>query len=241
MIVERFTTFGEAAAAKSALEAAGIGADVYDEFIASYDWRMADGIGGMKIAVSPEDFDEAADILDFEAQLAPEGVEPEARAEAPALEESDAEADATLRCPECGSDAVSRIPRVLIFGFLSLAFIGAGIALGEWGLGAAGVMAMALVALATPSHRCTSCGERWTPSRTERGEAPIEPAALSELHCPHCGSTELHHIDYRRLKVWSMVSFFLLLTPAFVLVWLFLPKWECDTCHRSSYIPNRSI
>lgn len=227
MIVERFSTFGEAAAARSALEAAGIGADVYDEYIVSYDWRMGNGVGGVKVAVSPEDFEEAADILDFEAQPAPEAVAPDAGVSPDVAEE------ATLRCPECDSDAVTRIPRMMIFGVLSLAFLGAGVALGELQLGLAGVMAMALVALATPSHRCTACGERFTPAAAPEREPRIEPVVLPEVHCPHCGSTELHRIAYVRLKGWSMLLS--PLSPLFLLVWLVLPKWECDTCHRTSW------
>lgn len=226
MIVERFSTFGEAAVARSALEAAGIGADVYDEYFVSYDWRFSNGLGGVKVAVSPEDFDEAADILDFEAQPAPETVEPLAEGAPDAVDE------VTLRCPECESDAVTRIPRVLIFGALSLACIGVGVALGELALGLAGVMAMALVALFTPSHRCTSCGERFTPPSAEREEPRIEAVILPDVHCPYCGSAELHRVYYRRLKAASM--FFAPLFVPLFLVWLLLPKWKCDTCHRTS-------
>src|SRR5258706_11983954 len=183
MIVERFSTVGEAAAAKTALDAAGIGADLYDEYFIGLDWRYSNGLGGVKVAVSPEDFEEAADILDFEAQPAPDAVEPLLEPELSAAEPS------TLLCPECGSDAVSRIPRLMLFGLIALIFLGVGYVLNQVELALAGVAATVLIALVAPSHRCTSCGERWTPPFTEKAEPPLEAVVVPDEHCPHCASS----------------------------------------------------
>ena len=54
----------EAELAKGALEAAGIECFLFDDNMVRMDWFYANGIGGVKLRVDPENVDEANRILD---------------------------------------------------------------------------------------------------------------------------------------------------------------------------------
>jgi DNA-directed RNA polymerase subunit RPC12/RpoP len=83
--------------------------------------------------------------------------------------------------------------------------------------------------MATPSHRCSTCGKTFSAESRNVDESPL-PQDLIEEQCPHCGSTEIHRLYHRRLKVLTM---FALLTVLVVPLSLF-PKYVCDNCGRKS-------
>ena len=222
-IVSQFSTVGEAEAARSALEGAGIDVEVLDEQIVTVDWLYSNAVGGVKLLVRDGDIDEAEKILSTLAVEAADAEAEPARAAEPAEE--------PVHCPWCRSTDVARIPRLRFLFFFALIFLGVGTAVHQPALALAGVAVAAIVLAVVPTHRCTSCGRRWTRAR------PFEPVAaaplpivadLIERRCPRCGSPEFHRIAHRRLRAVP-----LLWEPAIVFVvpiWLFLPKYECDNC-----------
>ena len=181
----------------------------------------SNAVGGIKVVVREEDYDAAADILDFPAEETAEAAE---------------EAEAPLRavkphCPSCGLTTIAGIPKLRIFGLLAVMLYGVGLAVGQLSLIACTLAAIALALMATPSHRCWSCGERFSPEdRRNVDESPL-PQDLVEKQCPHCGSTEMNRLYYRRLKAATM---FQLLT-IFVIPLSLFPRYVCDNCGRKSY------
>ena len=130
-----YTTVGEAEAARSALEAAGIEAEVADENTISVDWLYSQAVGGVKVRVPEESLAEAAEVLANAAQ----DVEPG----------GDTEAAATERhCPRCGSrEYYHVIWRRLRAASLLFSF---------------GFFLIAPVWLLLPKWKCDSCGlRRW--------------------------------------------------------------------------------
>jgi hypothetical protein len=110
--VASFTTVGEAEAARSALDAAGIDTVLADERIIGVQWLYSQALGGVKVLVPAEDGEEALGILTGTAAEATEedsepegeerwsGVEGDSRGlHAPPPTPSDT---AGLRCPRCG-------------------------------------------------------------------------------------------------------------------------------------------
>ena len=91
--VATYATVGEAEAALSALDAAGIEAFVADENTISVDWMYSQAIGGVKVLVNEEDLDEAREVLASTAE--PEEANPVTEAE--------------VRCPRCGSNEFYRV------------------------------------------------------------------------------------------------------------------------------------
>src|ERR1051326_3218410 len=92
VMVRSFRDLPEALLAKGSLDSAGIEAFLADDNIVRMDWFWSNLIGGVKLMVSPEDFDEATAILD---QPIPETIEtPEGEYDQP-------------HCPQCGSLDVS--------------------------------------------------------------------------------------------------------------------------------------
>ena len=73
----------EAYLAKTRLEASGINAAVRDDITVSLNWMLSNAIGGVKVDVEDEDFDQAREVLALPKVAA-----------------------GLLRCPHCGSDEV---------------------------------------------------------------------------------------------------------------------------------------
>jgi hypothetical protein len=219
-LAARFITIGEAEAAVSALDAAGIETHMVDGNIIGIDWQMAQAVGGVKILVRDEDLQRASEILSLHA------VDPviEPIAEAPV------EPEPPVVCPECGSSDFIFVPRFRIFLLIGALFLGVGAAVNQDLLAVTALVAVAAGVLLMPSARCRKCLHRWTPeAREERVEAPLPQASDTiETPCPRCGSYEVYQINDRRLKAWP-----LLFSPAIFAViplWLFSPKRQCEHC-----------
>lgn len=229
-IAARFGTLGEAEAARSALEAAGIESRVSDENMIAVDWLYANAIGGVKLLVAEEDLDEAAEVLS--------NIAGETNADVPPQETTFENEDTrATQCPSCGSDAVQRIPRLKLFVALSIVGFGLGVAVSQPVLAMSTIAASALIAAVTPSHRCRQCAERWyasdAPVRQPDPPAPL-PSDTVDAHCPKCGSVEYHRLIHRRLRASALFMTFI--APLIVLIplWLVAPKWQCDSCgHRA--------
>lgn len=231
-IVARFTSVGEAESARSALDAAGIEARVQDENMVAVDWLMSQAVGGVKLLVPAEEREAAAEVLSAAAQHdATFAAEELSGWEASASEAEPAVRKTAEACPACGSADVQPIPRLKIFAAVSVIAICAGAAAGQMALSFTAIAVVGFVVAMLPSHRCNACGEKWTPDV----EAPAEPfgplpeaAENLDPHCPRCGSSEYHHVTYRRFGAASLLFslWALLLLP----VWLLLPKWKCDSC-----------
>lgn len=87
-------TLGEAEAAISALEAAGIECTLVDENIVAVQWFDANAVGWIKVVVADEDVDRATEVLSTQAEV----------------EEAPVEADvAEPRCPRCGLPELHRV------------------------------------------------------------------------------------------------------------------------------------
>jgi len=175
----------------------------------------------VKVVIREVDFDAAADILDFPAEETEEPAE-EAEAAPPAVQP---------HCPSSGLTTIVRIPKLRIFGGLAVVLYGVGLAVGQLSLAVGALAIIGIVLMATPSHRCTSCGERFSwEGRTNVDESPL-PQDLIEEPCPYCGSTEIHRLYHRRLKALTM---FQLLNILVIPLSLF-PRRRCDNCGRRSY------
>ncbi len=219
-VAARFMTTGEAEAAASALDAAGIECEVADENLISVNWEMAQAIGGVKILVRDEDVERATEIISMPAvEQTIEPVIPPMEVEQPAV------------CPQCGSPDYQLVPRFRLFLLIAAVFVGIGVAVDQTLLAATGLVAVAVGVMLMPSARCTRCLHRWTPppSREQDVEAPPpQPVDMVEERCPRCGSFEVYRINDRRLKTWP-----LLFSPsifAVLPIWLFSHKRQCESC-----------
>jgi DNA-directed RNA polymerase subunit RPC12/RpoP len=232
VIVGRYSTIGEAGIARSALAAAGIDAAAVDEQMVGINWLYSDAIGGVKLLVHERDGQRAESVLlgldeGFDGSL-PESAIAEA---APLADGAGSEETERLRCPDCGSAEVARTPRLRLFLFLALAGSAAGLAVGQTGLGLTAAAVAALVIGMLPTHRCASCGERWSPTPKAPPAVDYTPPELSdtlENPCPRCGSIDFYRIDWRRLKAIPLLVKFtaLIVFP----LWLVLPEWRCEEC-----------
>jgi predicted RNA-binding Zn-ribbon protein involved in translation (DUF1610 family) len=181
----------------------------------------SNAVGGIKVVVREEDYDDAADILDFPAEESSETAEP-----TPPIEATETiEGDESPRCPACGLATITALPKMRVFVALAVLVAAVGIAVKQLDLAAVAVAAIALVVAATPRHRCTSCGEAFSWEAPRVAESPL-PQDLVEEHCPRCGSPEIHRINYRRFKSLTLFQ------PLFLLaaLWPFLPSRKCDNC-----------
>ena len=219
-IVERFTTLGEAEAAVTALDAGGIEVTLFDDEFVAVNWMISNAVGGVKVVIREEDYDAAADILDFAAEEAQEpdeeAVEPPPSTEVP-------------RCPACGLDTITTLRKLPMFFVLAALLYGVGLAVNRPALAGAAIIVLAIVLMAAPRHRCTSCGEAFTWQNADESTLPPD---LSGEQCPRCGSPGVHRIYYRRIKA---LALFQPLTLFVLAVWPFLPKRACDACGRKSY------
>ena len=151
--IAAFRSTGEAEAARSALDAAGIYAYLIDAELVRLNWLYTQAIGGIKVVVRYEDSDRALDVL---KGLWPESTEP------PATEEMIvAEPAAPPSCPECGSKNAQKLPRVMIFLFVSVVLLGAGVALGHQELFVLAIIVIGVVLMFAPTFRCADCAARW--------------------------------------------------------------------------------
>ena len=238
-VIASFTTVGEAEAARSALDAAGIPCRIGDENTISIDWLYSNALGGVKLLVDEEDRDDALEVL----RQTPEDAPPELAENAEELEEDEPfgveepAQEVRLDCPACGSTAQRRIPRFKLFAVLSVVAIGVGTAAEEPGLTLGLIAAIAGALAFTPPVRCANCGERLSADApAQRVEhVPLPDAEdVAEVRCARCGSGEVHRVTWRRFGASSMLPF----VPLFFLApfWILLPKWKCDNCGRRTWL-----
>lgn len=227
-VVAYFNTLGEAASARSALAAAGVDARVANENMIAVDWLYANAVGGVRLLVQDEDREVAEAVL-----AAPPSLPSEFDEEATVAEIEEPVPDEVLRCPDCGSQDVKRVPRGMIFIALSVLVGGVAFAVSQPEMAMIGIVVAGLLTAFTPTHRCASCSERWSPDLAEEttddapGPGP-EPHELVEDRCPRCGSADFYNIHYRRLKAIPLM--FSATVIAIVPIWFFLPKKRCQNC-----------
>jgi predicted RNA-binding Zn-ribbon protein involved in translation (DUF1610 family) len=225
-IIEQFTSIGEAEAAATALDAAGIDIALFDDEIVRIDWLYSNAVGGVKIIVRDEDYDTAADVLDFPAEDVQEssGDVPSE----PASDTAEVEEPESPHCPSCGLTSIAAIPKFRVFACLLLLLFAVGRVINQLGLAAVAVAVIAVALAVTPSHFCRECGEKFTRSRrrADVDESPL-PQDLIDDTCPRCGSTEIHRVYHRRLKALGLFQPLLLVV---LVLWPFLSKRACDVC-----------
>lgn len=110
-----FTSVHEALFAKSVLEAAGIEVTLADEHVVSMTWTYSNAVGGVKVLVPEDQFDEARSVLEEDA-VALEGETADSTPGA-------ADAVSGDTCARCGSnDFESRLPakRLAILSWLTI-------------------------------------------------------------------------------------------------------------------------
>ena len=233
-VVARFVTIGEAECARSALNAAGIDAALADDQIITVNWLYSNALGGVKLLVPQNDAEAATSVLAEEAS--PHVPEPEpdlSGTVVPIVSGEDRtsfdDVGVSNRCPRCGSENLVRVPRLRLFVFLSVIAVGIGTVAGQRDMAVAFAIEVALITFLIPSHRCAVRRETLSPQPAPSFEA-LPPLISDTLdsHCPRCGSTEVHHILYRKLKAASMI--FSLGVVFVVPIWLLLAKWKCDQC-----------
>ena len=93
VVIRQFRDMPEALLAKELLESAGIECSMVDDNLVRLDWFISNGIGGVKLAVKPEDAEVAVEILE---QPIPDAFEVE---QSGTYEQP--------RCPRCGSTNIS--------------------------------------------------------------------------------------------------------------------------------------
>lgn len=238
VVVGRFIGVGEAEAARSALDAAGISCQVADENMVAIDWLYSNAIGGVKVVVMEEDRDAALEVLRTIAEEAP----PEASVDASFEEEELAPPSPDdSRCPACSATEIERVPRLRLFAAIALIGVGIGAAVGEPTLALTLIVAAALIAANVLPLRCTRCGNRWqgSPPRAHpESEAPMPDVAdLEEPRCRQCGSREVHRTPFRRFKALPLLP----IMPSWLLlpVAVLLPRWKCDQCGCRTWLEPR--
>ncbi len=90
--VENYPTLITAELAKSKLDLAGIGSEIFDGETANMNWLYTAAIGGVKLMVREEDLEAAREVLAADVEAA-----------APEIAEEDAISDDVLFCPACHS------------------------------------------------------------------------------------------------------------------------------------------
>ncbi len=106
--VASFREAYQAYLAKGRLETEGISAIVLDEHLAGINWMFSQAIGGVKVQVPEDDFEQALKILEEDY--------------AEDLIEMDPD-KSTDRCPECGSASISVKPYSIWWLIPSLYFL----------------------------------------------------------------------------------------------------------------------
>ena len=219
-MLARFSSLGEAESARSALEAAGIEVAIADEGMIGVNWLYANAVGGVKLYVPDEAREDSEAVIATPA----ERVADDSAAAEPAAETG----EAALVCPACGRAEVALVPKPWLFLFFMIVCLAAGVVTDHVDLGWLGVIVIALILVAAPSHRCKVCGARWSEGDRPPDAPPPSAGDMADDYCPRCGWPEFHLIDYRRLKA---VPFFLdVLAPLIVAIWWALPKRRCDVC-----------
>ena len=227
-VVARYTSLGEAAAAQSALDAAGIDVTIADEEIVALNWLYSNAVGGVKVVVPDEDAESAAAVLS-----APEVAITE---DTDTPQEEVIEPQQLAVCPDCQSAEFTPIPRLWLFLFFSLFFFGVGYGLRRSDIALAGIAIAALVFALSPKRRCVQCGTRWDPPAPDF-KAPLpNPTDTIAERCARCGSTEVHPIRYRRLKAVPLL--FELAILIVLPIWILLPKRHCENCGLKRWLPS---
>ena len=138
-VVATFSTLGEAEAAKSALDAAGIESWIADENMVAMDWMYSNAIGGVKLVVADEDAGDAEEVLANAATP-----EEETPPQAPEIAEP--------HCPRCSATEIyhlhwRRLRAISLFGWFAAVIV-----VPLW--------------LVLPKWQCDRCGLRtWRPAR----------------------------------------------------------------------------
>lgn len=212
----------------TALDAGGIEVTLFDDVIVALDWMYSNGVGGIKVVVREEDYDAAADILDFPAEEIPEAPE-----DVEDAERAEPESPGSPLCPSCGLATIATLPKLRVFVCLAVLIGAVGMVAKQLDLAAVAIAVVAVAVAVTPPHRCTSCGEKFSAEQQDRpaiDESPL-PQDLIDEPCPHCGSTEIHRLYHRRLKALTMFQLFTVLVVPLSL----FPRRVCDNCGRKSY------
>lgn len=208
VVIAAFRSPPDADAARGALQAEGIDADIRDRAEALPRLDAGAFLFGSYLLVDAGDADAAMRVLH---RLWPD--EPLPARDAP-------------RCPACGSPAIARLPRLALFAAAVLVLFAIGELTGQRELFLL-VMVIAGVLLAiAPGRRCRVCGERWRGGGgPPLADTPVEGA---EVTCPNCGSDETEAIPRRREKALTLLV--TLALPPLVLIWPFLPRLRCGIC-----------
>ena len=147
-VLSRFGTIGEAESARTALDAAGIDAEIVDEEMVVVNWMISNAIGGVKLLVRDSDLAESKEILSTAAlPLADEnagGTVVDQRAlGAPPPNASDTVEE---RCPRCGLPELHRIRhrRLIALSMFEPVF----------------ALVLPLVFSFLPKRECDACGYR---------------------------------------------------------------------------------
>jgi hypothetical protein len=228
-VVARYSTIGEAQSARSALDAAGVDVDVGDENIVSVNWLYSNAVGGVKLIVRRDDLERAFEVLSTPSK------EPAADDEVTESRPPQSD-DQPVICPACGNTKLARIPRLKILAALALVVFGVGVAISQPGLTLALMVSLALIVSFVPSHRCTSCGEKWNARESpepERDAPPPSASDMTERRCRRCGSSDVFRIHYWRLQ--AIPLWFTLAIVVVVPIWSLLPKRRCDQCGLRTY------
>lgn len=164
-VVARFTSVDEAAAARSALDAAGIDAYLSDEDVAN----------ALKLMVRDHDVERSLQVIHRVAA----GYE---------------SASGATSCPDCRSP-LRAIPRFRIFLLLAVLFLGVGAIAGETMLSLTALVAVAAGVVMMPSHRCAACGSRSSPLAGRDSQLRLPDVRdMVDAPCPRCDALEVHPV-----------------------------------------------
>ena len=173
-VVGRFTSIEEAAAARSALDVAGIETYLADaEVVRRADSQSAPGplrVGPtLNLMVHEDDVQRAGVVIRTSALRTREETE-------------------VRTCSECGSADLRPVRRLRTLLLLSALFVGAGVAVGQTVFAAIGLIAVVAGVAMMPTHRCGNCGWTSTPLGRASRRAPLpDRPDLVERPCPRCG------------------------------------------------------
>lgn len=216
---------GQARAAVSALDAAGIECFLADENVIAIDWAVSQAVGGVKVLVRPEDLSDAQELLS--TVIATE-VDRPGWLGGPAVATPGGAAAPQARCPQCGSPDLRTIRRVRIFFAIAVGFGALGIMAGQLALAMTGLIAVAAGVAWMSRHQCNGCGHRFNAPRERVDAPPPDVRDTIEERCPRCGSAEVYQINQRRLKAIPLLfnASIFIVAP----LWLASPKRQCESC-----------
>jgi Putative prokaryotic signal transducing protein len=136
--VATFRDLPEALLAKGRLDSAGIECQLADDNLVRLDWFWANAVGGIKLQVAPEDFENAREML---ASASPAGFD----------DAKTGEHFEQPRCPRCQSLDISFGKHDAGMKLLALQFFG-----------------LPLPSFQQPHWKCDDCGARWVEEEEPR-------------------------------------------------------------------------